>query len=137
MRRRHPEKVLELFKPYLFDRQREHAPDAPRLIRHPLVKTVGEELLFRLSHRHVVTGHKMAGEPMAPAALDALETFEALMLDPKFTRDFHFEPGQIQIVDNRRCGHRRTGYVDFEDFERKRHLIRLWLRNGGRRFYNG
>lgn len=137
MRRLYPDKVEHLFKPYLFDRQREHAPDAPRLIRHPLVQAAGEQLMFRLSHRHVVTGYKMAGIDMDAAALDALETFEELMLNPKFTRDFYFEPGQIQIVDNRRCGHRRTGYVDFDEFDRKRHLIRLWLRDSGRRFYNG
>jgi len=137
MRRRHPEKVERLFQSYIFDRQREHAPDDPLLITHPLVQKIGEQLLFRLSHRHVVTGYQMAGDPMDEASLDALETLEAIMLEPQFAREFFFEPGQIQIIDNRRLGHRRTGFTDHAEFERKRHLVRLWLRDAGRRFYNG
>ncbi|MFT5172706.1 MAG: hypothetical protein ACI8W7_000873, partial [Gammaproteobacteria bacterium] len=44
---------------------------------------------------------------------------------------------QIQIVNNRRIGHRRTGYTDWPEPERKRHLMRIWLRNHGRAFYMG
>ena len=43
----------------------------------------------------------------------------------------------MQIIDNRRLGHRRTGFRDFPEPGRKRHLVRLWLRDWGRRFYNG
>jgi alpha-ketoglutarate-dependent taurine dioxygenase len=137
MQRRHPEKTARLFEPYLFDRQREHAPGDKTLISHPLVQLDGERVVFRLSHRHVVNGYRMAGREMDAEGLDALETLEALMREPQFAREFFFEPGQIQIVCNTRCGHRRTGFTDHPEFERKRHLVRLWLRDRGRRFYNG
>jgi alpha-ketoglutarate-dependent taurine dioxygenase len=74
---------------------------------------------------------------MDQETLDALETLEAVMREPEWAREFFFEPGQIQIVDNTRCGHRRTNFVDFEEESRKRHLVRLWLRDARRRFYNG
>ena len=48
-----------------------------------------------------------------------------------------FEPGQIQYVNNRATGHARTEFVDFPEPERKRHLVRLWLRDAGRRGYCG
>jgi alpha-ketoglutarate-dependent taurine dioxygenase len=67
----------------------------------------------------------------------ALEALEGIMNDPANIKEFFFEPGQIQIVDNRRCGHKRTGFSDFPEPERKRHLVRLWLRGWGRAFYNG
>jgi len=51
--------------------------------------------------------------------------------------DFDLEPGQIQFVDNRALGHSRTAFVDYPEFERKRHLVRLWLRDRGRRAYAG
>ncbi|MDP7393370.1 MAG: TauD/TfdA family dioxygenase, partial [Alphaproteobacteria bacterium] len=63
--------------------------------------------------------------------------FEAILRDPAMVKEFFFEPGQIQIVDNRRCGHRRTGFVDWPEPDRRRHLVRLWLRGSGRPFYNG
>jgi alpha-ketoglutarate-dependent taurine dioxygenase len=134
---KHPRLVDRLFAPYLFDRNKEHAPDAPSVISHPLMQVVNGRLTSRLSHRHVVNGYRMAGVPLDAMGEDALETLEATMNQPHLMREFFFEPGQIQIVDNRRLGHRRTGYTDFKDEDKKRHLVRLWLRTGGRRFYNG
>lgn len=134
---RHPRLVDRLFAPYLFDRNKEHAPDAPPVISHPLMQVINGRLTSRLSHRHVVNGYRMAGVPLDPLGEEALETLEATMNQPRLIREFFFEPGQIQIVDNRRLGHRRTGYTDFQDEDRKRHLVRLWLRTEGRRFYNG
>jgi len=134
---KHPKLVDRLFAPYLFDRNREHAPGAPAVISHPLMQVKDGRLTSRLSHRHVINGYKMAGLQLDPLGEDALETLEAILRQERFIREFFFEPGQIQIVDNRRLGHRRTGYVDYAEEDRKRHLVRLWLRSEGRRFYNG
>ena len=51
--------------------------------------------------------------------------------------DFDLEPGQMQFVDNRALGHSRTAFVDYPEPERKRHLVRLWMRDHGRRAYPG
>lgn len=134
---RHPELVERLYQPYLFDRQREHAPGDPRLLSHPLFQTRDGRTLCRLSHRHVVTGYTMAGQEMDECGKQALHALESIMMEPRFAREFFFEAGQIQIVDNTRLGHRRTAFVDYPEEDRKRHLVRLWLRNHGRRFYNG
>jgi alpha-ketoglutarate-dependent taurine dioxygenase len=133
----HPDLLERLHQPYLFDRQREHAPGDPRLISHPLFQTREGRTLCRLSHRHVVTGYAMAGQEMDELTRTALFTLESIMMEPRWCREFFFEAGQIQIVDNTRLGHRRTGFIDFPEEDRKRHLVRLWLRNHGRRFYNG
>lgn len=137
MLRSHHGLVARLFRPYLFDRQREHAPDEAKVLSHPLFEYEGGRLVCRLSHRQVVNGYRLAGEELDAEGLEALETLERTMMEPRFTREFHFEPGQIQIVDNIRCGHRRTGFRDYPEDARKRHLVRLWLREKGRRFYNG
>lgn len=134
---RHPELVRPLFSNYLFDRQMEHDPDAARVLSHPVLQFEKGRLICRLSYRHVINGHRMAGIEMNDEQREALDTFEALMREPAFFREFYFQPGQIQIVDNKRLGHRRTKFVDFPEDNRKRHLVRLWLRHDGRRFYNG
>ncbi|SIT39094.1 conserved hypothetical protein [Paraburkholderia piptadeniae] len=134
---RYPQLLPRLFRPYIFDRQREHAPGDATLISHPLFQNEGGRMVCRLSHRHVIAGYEMAQREMDTETLDALQTLEAVMREPQWAREFFFEPGQIQIVDNLRCGHRRTQFVDFDEEERKRHLVRLWLRDARRRFYNG
>jgi alpha-ketoglutarate-dependent taurine dioxygenase len=133
----YPDLVERLYQPYLFDRQREHAPDDARLISHPLFQTRDGRTLCRLSHRHVVTGYAMAGQEMDERTKAALYMLESIMMEPRWSREFFFEAGQIQIVDNTRLGHRRTAFVDYPEDHRKRHLVRLWLRDHGRRFYNG
>ena len=134
---KHPDLLCRLFTPYLFDRNLEHAPNAPAVISHSLMHITDGQLTCRLSRRHVINGYKMACTELDALGLEALETLEATMNQRHLIREFFFEPGQIQIVDNRRLGHRRTGYSDYQELDKKRHLVRLWLRARGGRFYNG
>lgn len=137
MRRRHPDLLPRLYEDFIFDRQREHAPDDPKTLRHPMFEWHNKRLVARLSRFQVLNGHKLAGEDLDQRGREALEAFEAILKEPGMVKEFFFEPGQIQIVDNRRCGHRRSGFVDWPEDDRRRHLVRLWLRGEGRPFYHG
>jgi alpha-ketoglutarate-dependent taurine dioxygenase len=137
MRRRHPELLGRMYEDFVFDRQREHAPDDVKVLRHPLFEVDEGRLIARLSRFQVMNGQTLAGEELDTRGQEAMEAFEAILREPGMVKEFFFEPGQIQIVDNRRCGHRRTGFTDWPEPERRRHLIRLWLRGEGRPFYNG
>ena len=134
---RHPGLLRRLYEPFLFDRQREHAPDDAMVLRHSLFEYDGERLTGRLSRYQVRNGHALAEVPLDAEGVASLEALDAVMNTPRIHREFCFERGQIQILDNRRLGHRRSGFQDFPEPGRKRHLVRLWLRNWGRRFYNG
>jgi len=133
----HPALLSRLYEPFLFDRQREHAPDDAKVLRHPLFAYDGERLTGRLSRYQVRNGYALAGVQLDAAGEAALEALDEVMKTPRMNREFFFERGQIQVIDNRRLGHKRTGFRDYPEPERKRHLVRLWLRDRGRRFYNG
>ena len=137
MRRRHPELLARLHEPFYFDRQREHASGDAMVIRHAVYERHGDRLTARLSRFQVRNGHALAGVPLDAAGEAALEALEATMCRPDLAAEFRFEPGQIQLVNNRQIGHRRTAFRDWPEPDRKRHLVRLWLRDGGRPFYNG
>ena len=47
--------------------------------------------------------------------------------DPRFYLDMDFEPGDMQFLKNASVLHKRTEYEDWDEPERKRHLLRLWL----------
>ena len=38
-----------------------------------------------------------------------------------------FKPGDVQLVHNHTMLHDRTGFVDWPEPDRRRHLLRLWL----------
>jgi hypothetical protein len=42
--------------------------------------------------------------------------------------DMDFRPGDVQWLLNYAALHSRTGYVDYPEPERRRHLLRLWLK---------
>jgi len=135
MRRRHPELLARLYRPYLFDRQNEHAPDAPTALSHPLFALDAGEFQARLSRGRTLAGYALAGEALDAEGQAALDALEAILEAPGMSRDFQFQPGQMQFVHNLWCGHRRTAFRDGPG--QRRHLVRLWLRDHGRRFYNG
>ncbi|MBT6135935.1 MAG: TauD/TfdA family dioxygenase [Rhodospirillaceae bacterium] len=137
MRQQHPTLLPRLYDDYVFDRQREHAPDDVMYIRHPLFEWDGQVLRGRLSRRMVRQGYELASETPDEPGLEAIDALEEIMNGPGRAKEFNFQPGQIQIVNNRTLGHSRTGFTDWPEPERKRHLVRLWLRDRGRRFYNG
>ena len=137
MLRRYAEYLARLYQPYYFDRQGEHAPGDIKTTFHPLFANDAGALVARLSHFQVVNGYALAGERFDTQGAAALDALEGILNEPSMWKDFNFEPGQIQFLDNRRCGHKRTAFVDHREPERKRRLVRLWLRNSGRPFYNG
>lgn len=138
MLKRHPDLLPRLFEPFLYDRQREHAEGEPKVLSHPAFEyDAAGRLTCRFSIKLVQNGYKLAGQVPDEAGERALVALESIMREPASQREFFFEPGQMQIVDNRRCGHRRTAFTDFPDPALRRHLLRLWLRGEGRRFYNG
>ena len=137
MRRRHPDLLGRLYRPFIFDRQREHAPGDVMVHRAPIFQWRDGVLLGRISKFQIVNGYKLAGEPMDAETQAALEAFDSIMVEDSMRFDFHFQQGQVQIVSNRLLGHKRTGFTDWPEPERKRHLVRLWLRDAGRAFYNG
>ena len=137
MRGNCPKLLARLYQNYIFDRQREHAPGDVKVIRHPLFTWDGTQLLGRLSKRMVIQGYELAGQDIDEESSAAISALEAIMTQPEMMKEFNFQPGQIQIINNKTIGHARTGFMDWPEPERKRHLIRLWLRRKGRAFYNG
>jgi alpha-ketoglutarate-dependent taurine dioxygenase len=134
---RHKAVLPRLYQPFWFDRQREFFPGEPDTFFAPVFEDDGEELKARFSVHQINSGYAMKGRPLdnegAAALAATLEVFE----DPNLSIDFEFRPGEIQFVDNRTLGHSRTEFEDWPDPERRRHLVRIWLRDHGRRAYTG
>lgn len=60
--------------------------------------------------------------------LAALDRLDALAQEPGVFLDMDFQPGDMQFVNNRAIFHGRTDYEDYKEKERRRHLLRLWLK---------
>eukprot|EP00775_Hariotina_reticulata_P009087 gene9087-9257_t len=63
--------------------------------------------------------------PLTPAQTDALAAFRKVADQVRL--DFWLEPGDLQLLNNHTQVHTRSAYDDFEDFDQRRHLLRLWV----------
>ena len=135
---RHRELLPRLYQPFRFDRQREFFPGEPETFFAPVFEHGGDgELKARFSVHQINSGYAMKREPVDNEGAAALAAMLEVFEEPDISIDFEFQPGEIQFVDNRTLGHSRTEFEDWPEPERRRHLVRLWLRDHGRRAYTG
>jgi hypothetical protein len=67
------------------------------------------------------------GCPLSAEDEEAIALVEEVANRPGVFLDMDFRVGDIQFLSNRTILHARTDYVDYDEPERKRHLLRLWL----------
>ena len=94
-------------------------------------------LRVRVSRNLIYQGYKLEGAIIDKTSEAALGAFFSVIDDPKMFIEFHFKPGQIQFLNNRLIGHKRTSFKDLPEKCMKRKLCRVWLREKGKPFYNG
>ena len=133
---RFPERLPRLYEAFWFDRQREFHPGESPIFAAPVFDDSGE-VKARFSVHQINSGYALKGEPVDEQGATALTAMLDIFEDDALSIDFDLEPGQMQFVDNRALGHSRTSFVDYPDPAQKRHLVRLWLRDHGRRAYPG
>jgi alpha-ketoglutarate-dependent taurine dioxygenase len=134
----HPELLPRLYRPFWYDRHAEHHDGEPATFAAPVFERGADGTLkARLALSEIHAGYELRGERIDNETAAALQAVQAVFDRPELRVELDFAPGQIQFVNNRATGHARTEFVDHPEPDRKRHLVRLWLRDGGRRGYRG
>jgi alpha-ketoglutarate-dependent taurine dioxygenase len=137
MLKEYPDLLQRLYEPFWFERHREHAPNDDLVSRKPMFEYDGKTLGVSLGLSRVNDGYKLMKETLDNETAAALDILGKVLERPGLGKTFTFSPGQIQIVNNRKLGHRRTAFTDWDESDRKRHLARIWVRHEGKRFYMG
>jgi alpha-ketoglutarate-dependent taurine dioxygenase len=125
---RHPDVLPVLCALFHVDRRGGVRPGETPTARFPVLQRDGEELVCRYLRYWVEAGHDKAGEPLTPEQVRALDALDAVAREEDLRVEFALEPGQILFVNNRWILHNRTAFTDHPEPERRRHLVRLWLR---------
>jgi hypothetical protein len=131
----HPGLIERLYQPFYRDKQEYQAPDANNW--YPIFAVESDGLRIRFNARVIRRGYKKTGQVLDNAGAEAVEILNNFLADPAHRHDFWMERGQVQILNNRVIVHGRTPYEDYQEPEKRRHLLRLWLRAGDRRQFRG
>jgi alpha-ketoglutarate-dependent taurine dioxygenase len=135
MLRRYPRQLARLYQPFYYDRQAEHAPGAPKVSWAPCLRYADGRLRARFAPFLIRKGYALMQTPLDAEAEDALDALDDVMRDTRLWMEFTIERGQLQYLNNLEVAHYRSEFKD--DETHKRHLVRLWFRGTGRRFYDG
>lgn len=137
MLEKYPKLLARLYKPVLWDRQAEHAPDEPRAALAPVFRFDGERLWTRANPSLVFAGYKVAEIDIDPLTEDAINALKEVSEEPSIWFELPIERNHIQYINNIDIAHYRSEIVDHPDADKKRHLIRTWHRDAGQVTYDG
>lgn len=134
MYKRRPDLLRLLFEPFATDRRGEVPEGKKPYFEIPVFNFHEGYLSVLYARRYIESARRFDSVPeLTPEQCEALDLFDALANDPAINLRMNFEPGDIQFVHNHTMLHDRTAFVDWEEPERKRHLLRLWLAVPGAR----
>jgi alpha-ketoglutarate-dependent taurine dioxygenase len=125
---RRPEVLETLYRPFHVDRRGGVRPGETPTAQVPVIAWDGRELLFRYLRYWIEAGHDKAAEPLTAAQRSALDVLDEFARRPELRAEFDLQPGQMFFLNNRWLLHNRTAFEDHAEPERRRHLVRLWLR---------
>ncbi len=124
----HPDLLRVLYRPFEIDRRGGLRPGDAPTIAFPVFASAGGELVVRYLRFWIEAGHEKIGRPLTAEQKNALDVLDEVLASPSLRAEFSLEANDMYFINNRWILHNRTGFEDFAEPERKRHLVRLWLR---------
>ena len=134
MLERRPDLLERLYQPFAVDRRGEVPEGKGPYYEAPIYNEHDGTVSVIYSRQYINSAQRFPeARRLTPEDHEALVMFNQLAADPELCLDMSFMPGDVQFLHNHTILHARTGYEDWPDIERKRHLLRLWLSPDGAR----
>ena len=128
MAKRRPDLVGRLFQPFPTDRRGEVPEGKAPFFEIPVFNDYQGHLSVIYARRYIDSAQRFPeARRLTPEDIAALDLFDDLANDSRLRLDMEFRPGDMQFLHNHTLLHDRTAYVDWDEPEKKRHLLRLWL----------
>ena len=101
--------------------------------RIPVYSVKDNVVSCRILRNTIENARKMGHARYTELETRALEYMDSLTNDAEMRLDMDLEQGDMQFINNYTTLHARTAFEDFPESERKRHMVRLWLKAFGKR----
>lgn len=124
-----PDLLDVLYQPFYWSWKGQEKPTDKPYYLQPLYTEHKNKFACRYIQPHIMAAHQHFPElpPLTDKQLEAMSLINQLANDPRFHFGMMFEPGDIQLLNNHVAYHARTKFEDYEEDDRKRHLLRMWL----------
>jgi TfdA family taurine catabolism dioxygenase TauD len=131
MLQRFPWHLGVLYTPFAIDLRGEERAGEPPVYYRPVYSYYGGALSCGANATYIRSGQERVGRPLNASQAEAIDVFYEVC--EQHTLSMDLEPGDLQLLNSYVTLHDRTAYDDFDEPERKRHMLRLWLEVPNRR----
>ncbi len=124
-----PDLLDVLYEPFYLDWRGEEPIGEDGWYQSPMFSEAGGLVTSRFTSRQyfkTVVRHNPAFA-LTPAQDEALDFVQEVANRPELRLAMSFEEGDMQFLNNHVLLHARSEFEDYEEPERKRHLLRLWI----------
>ena len=124
-----PDLMPYLYRGYYYHHSEAESTGEPPTTsyRVPVFKEVGGRIVCNFNANTIGRSLAEDGLEHDPQAIEAFEIFKEVTQRDEIVHRINFEPGDLQLLNNRVMMHGRTEFDDWPEIERKRHLLRVWL----------
>jgi len=119
----HPEYLGLYYRMWYFSHLCEDMPSLS-----PIFSVNEGKLSCRYLRQYLELGHEVMGYPLSRVEIEALDLFDEIIGKAELRLDMMLEPGDLQFANNYAVLHSRNAFDDFEEPEKRRKLLRLWLK---------
>ena len=128
MRKKRPELLQLLLGSIATDRRGEVPEGMLPYLLIPVFSFYENRITPFYQRQYIESAQRFEDAPrLTPEHMEALDLFDELCNSPDLNLSMMLEIGDIQFVYNHAMLHDRTGFLDWPDVEKRRHLTRLWL----------
>lgn len=126
--RRRPDLLEVLFQPFHWSWQGQEEPGTTPYYQQPIFTLHEGKFSCRYVRTHIISAQRFPEVPrLTPIQEEAMALLDSLAGSDEFHFSTMFEPGDLQFINNHVLLHSRTAFEDFEEDDRRRHLLRMWM----------
>lgn len=127
--KRRPDLAPLLLEPFHWDWRRQD-PESPAMTyTSPMVSLVDGVFSAYAGATFIFSAQEYPGVPkLTPQQIEVVKLFDEITYEPGMAIATSFQPGDIQWLSNYAALHSREAFTDFPEPQRRRHLLRVWLR---------
>ena len=126
--KRRPDLAPHLFLPVATDRRGEVPENEDPFFTIPVYSWHRNFLTCIYQRNYIDSAQRFETAPRLSAQqLEALDLLDNIVNEPDMHLRMRLQPGDMQFVYNHSLLHDRTGFTDWPEAEKRRHLLRLWL----------
>lgn len=127
--RRRPDLAPLLLEPFYWDWKRQDHDAPANAYASPMVSLADGVFSLYAGSTYIFTAQDYPEVPrLTEEQIEVVKLFDQITYEKGMAIEMDFRPGDIQWLSNYAALHSRTRFEDFPEPQRRRHLLRLWLK---------